>query len=661
MASVEHPGEVSSAKSRGELSASEVLLGETAVVILEALNTGKKLVLPVSELYQGEKTVGRRQDNDFMLSAEHISCLHCKFQWTVDERVSGTGDVLRNLELLLIDESSNGTFVDNNRIPKGKPVRLGDGQTVSFAKQKCFDDGGNCDPIRVHVKVQRFATPLPPDNVSEFVVNAPSPMHLGGPGGFLGAPSAASAAASGSLVTSTERGKSLRPAVEEDDEEGSEEPHSDSLKPEERDDHEMDHPLEQREHEEEETYDICGDGTVMKTVLVKGTVAESPSVDQEVTVNYVGRLRDIQGEKCRVILAPGKAYGARGAGDKIPPNCTLEFEIELVSWINEEDMSPNLDGSLLMMKTKAGEGWQHPRDLSRVKLQYVMKVREGQEGGEEQTTTIRDTYAEGAPHEFVLDDADDLPIAGFDCVVRRMKKGQEGDLIIAGDSEFAFRSGDEHFGKDVSLSTRDCAGGGGDLEDFGDEDGTLSAALEKNKYAKKAQRVQLGRSHLNKILSREEILKQVEAAAEANGIILPHRLELLDDRILSQPPPGHVVVMKQTGSESEETEFFYMPLQLPPTRLLNTATGIGTSHSLTKIPIHAKHVESGKDPTEKGIGTFSRTNSTGADRRRMCMGGDVRVGDDEGGSAYDGGGRAPDRESCRRSLEPPQVSSEGAL
>eukprot|EP00820_Chromera_velia_P000636 Cvel_14646.t1-p1 / transcript=Cvel_14646.t1 / gene=Cvel_14646 / organism=Chromera_velia_CCMP2878 / gene_product=Coiled-coil domain-containing protein 177, putative / transcript_product=Coiled-coil domain-containing protein 177, putative / location=Cvel_scaffold1048:52635-58036(+) / protein_length=590 / sequence_SO=supercontig / SO=protein_coding / is_pseudo=false len=210
MASVEHPGEVSSAKSRGELSASEASLGETAVVILEALNTGKKLVLPVSELYQGERTVGRRPENAFVLSAGHISGLHCKFRWTVDERVSGTGEVLRDLELLVIDESSNGTFVDNNRIPKGRPVRLGDGQIVSFAKQKSFDDGGNCHPLRVHLKVQGFATPLPPDNVSEFVVNAPSPVHLGGPGGFLGAPPAASAAAAG-LVTPTERGRSLAP------------------------------------------------------------------------------------------------------------------------------------------------------------------------------------------------------------------------------------------------------------------------------------------------------------------------------------------------------------------------------------------------------------------------------------------------------------------
>ena len=36
------------------------------------------------------------------------------------------------------------------------------------------------------------------------------------------------------------------------------------------------------------------------------------------------------GEKKTIQCTPDKAYGARGAGDKIPPNSALEFDVELV-------------------------------------------------------------------------------------------------------------------------------------------------------------------------------------------------------------------------------------------------------------------------------------------------------------------------------------------
>ena len=101
-------------------------------------------------------------------------------------------------------------------------------------------------------------------------------------------------------------------------------------------------------------------------IPVKTTLLDSPQIGQLVTVHYSGYLengkmfdssvkrdrpfqfkvglhkvisgwdeailRMKKGEKYRLIIPPNLAYGSRGAGNQIPPNSTLIFDVELIDF-----------------------------------------------------------------------------------------------------------------------------------------------------------------------------------------------------------------------------------------------------------------------------------------------------------------------------------------
>jgi len=51
------------------------------------------------------------------------------------------------------------------------------------------------------------------------------------------------------------------------------------------------------------------------------------------------------GERCLMTCAPNYAYQAAGSPPAIPPDATLNFELEMMGW-KGEDLSPNQDGSI---------------------------------------------------------------------------------------------------------------------------------------------------------------------------------------------------------------------------------------------------------------------------------------------------------------------------
>ncbi|XP_068672059.1 peptidyl-prolyl cis-trans isomerase FKBP4-like [Montipora foliosa] len=63
------------------------------------------------------------------------------------------------------------------------------------------------------------------------------------------------------------------------------------------------------------------------------------------------------GEISQFTIWPNYAYGKDGSGDKIPPNATLQFQIELVEWKGEDVTK---DGQVTKLTFEKGEGYDKP-------------------------------------------------------------------------------------------------------------------------------------------------------------------------------------------------------------------------------------------------------------------------------------------------------------
>ncbi|KAI9142676.1 hypothetical protein BKA69DRAFT_1123743 [Paraphysoderma sedebokerense] len=205
-----------------------------------------------------------------------------------------------------------------------------------------------------------------------------------------------------------------------------------------------------------QTVNITQDGGVTKTVLAKGNKWKQPEVGDEVHLLYTGRLvpkdgneekkvfdsntnrespftfplgrgQVIQGwdkgiatmkkgEKAVLTIKPEYGYGETGAGDSIPPNSTLEFEVELLGWKSVNALTT--DNRVTLKILNKSEDWKTPRD------DYQCFVR------------FKGHYEDG----IVFDQQDEfsftLAVDESRCppylatAVRKMKKGEVGLLTV---------------------------------------------------------------------------------------------------------------------------------------------------------------------------------------------------------------------------------------
>lgn len=77
------------------------------------------------------------------------------------------------------------------------------------------------------------------------------------------------------------------------------------------------------------------DGTIFDSSLTRGSPLEfQVGMGMVIKAWDEGICQLKKGSKAILTCPPEYAYGPQGAGDVIPPNATLVFEVEVVDWKN---------------------------------------------------------------------------------------------------------------------------------------------------------------------------------------------------------------------------------------------------------------------------------------------------------------------------------------
>lgn len=218
---------------------------------------------------------------------------------------------------------------------------------------------------------------------------------------------------------------------------------------------------------------------LFKTVLKEGTGSKPPR-GSKVTVSYKGTLAadgscfdssdsfDFtlgtgsvikgwdqgvatmrKGERAILRCLPEYAYGKAGSGGRIPPNSTLNFEVEVLDWTKDEDVSEAKDKSIMKKVEAEGTGWDKPEYESEVVINVT--AYSGSDAEENKVKLFsRDNWK-------VTIGETKLP-GGLETALKAMKDREHAIITVHGkhidaDPEFGIPRAGEQIIYDVSIAS----------------------------------------------------------------------------------------------------------------------------------------------------------------------------------------------------------------